>query len=232
VGTISSYYVELRAPLGLDTRLADAARLRGGRRRGARREPHGQHQLAHRHHARYNELPRRGPRRRETFADPGRQRPEDHVVSADATKAVDQGGARRHAGHGRARQRHCADDSAFTAPGPDTCQSPGPTGTGGAAARCGAGAARWHGRRRRWGGGTPDATPGGRHRTRRHAPRRTPRAPGTPPPRRRPTRARPPPTPAAKIISSGCSCHVGGQQTRSRSGPRLALLWFVAAAVV
>jgi hypothetical protein len=130
--TLTAYYLELRAPVGLDRGLATprvfvmaAGNLKDARLRGNA-----------------NWLIDTVPETRtvadahlavgKTFVDPAPGGPKFTVVSADETKAVisvqlDGEGESQTPGNGT-----CSDDSVFTGPGPSNCQAaPGSSGGGG-----------------------------------------------------------------------------------------------------
>jgi hypothetical protein len=161
-GIISSYYVELRAPVGLDTSLQSprvfvlaASNLNEARDRG---NP--------------NWLIDTTPETRsvldaalgvgKTFSDPVANGPKITLVSADATKAVIRvqmtgGGDPDQPGTGV-----CSDDTPFKAPGPETCLAAPLSSDGGAGGSGGADAGRVDGGTGGpggSGGSLPDAAP-------------------------------------------------------------------------
>jgi MYXO-CTERM domain-containing protein len=203
-GVISGYYVELRAPVGLDAGLQTprvfivaAGDLRDARSRG---NPNWLIDTAP-ETATLNDAALAVGK---TFADPAPDGPKITVVSADATKAVIQvqlstgGGTPSTPGRGL-----CGDDRAFFPPGPQECSEPvgppinsSPTdgGTGGAdAGMAGGGLIP--------GGPSTGAPPGGGS---------TAPLPGT--------------GTATRTIEGGCACDVGGDGGTPGGGAALVAL--------
>jgi MYXO-CTERM domain-containing protein len=206
-GTLTSYYLEYRTPVGLDRALTRprvfvlaAGNLKDARLRGNA-----------------NWLIDTTPDTRTvndadlavgaTFTDPAPNGPKFTVVSADATKAVISVQLNGEAASTMPGNGTCSDDTPFTGPGVATCEAtagsggaPGSGGTGGAGGD-GAGGAGQGGT----GGGPdmppviPDAgAPDGSHL------RAAADADDTSPDAQVP--------PVAQVVHGGCSCHVGGQQ--------------------
>jgi MYXO-CTERM domain-containing protein len=181
-GLISSYYVELRAPVGLDTGLQTprvyivaAGDLRDAQARG---NPNWLIDTAPETSTLNDAALAVG----KTFTDPAAGGPKITLVSADATKAVIQlqlstgGGVPTSPGQGV-----CGDDSPFFAPGPQTCNDPVSAAT------------------TPDGGASPDAdiiAGGGL-------------TPGSPPAGTTPGPQEAPVPPSREIIEGGCACHTG-----------------------
>jgi hypothetical protein len=240
---LTSYYLELRAPIGIDAMLTPRVLVTVGGEIAESRRQGGRNWLL-------DMAPETTTKNDaalavgKTYTDPGAMGPKFTVVSADGTKAVIRvelaggGGSAESPGAGT-----CDDGSMFTAPGPETCAAapnpipipdgganPTPSPDGGAADRSPAGDT---------GGGTGGTgggmggTGGGTGGAGGSAPPPTYDAasPVTPPPASpdaAPTM--PPPPPAGGATSGGCGCDVGGTAP-TQGGVLVSSVLFVALAL-
>ena len=132
--SLSNYYLELRAPIGIDAQLTPRVFVTIGGNIAEARGRGGRNWLLDMH----PDTTTKGDAALsvgQMYADPDPMGPKFTVVSADATKAVIKvqaagGDTSESPGTGT-----CDDGTAFTAPGPDTCNAPpvsAPAGDGGA----------------------------------------------------------------------------------------------------
>jgi MYXO-CTERM domain-containing protein len=237
---LTSYYLELRTPVGLDASLTPRVLVTVGGEIAESRGRGGRNWLLDMTPETTTKNDAALPVGK-LYTDPASGGPKFTVISADATKAVVRvelgsgGGSPDSPGAGT-----CDDGTTFAAPGPDTCSAapppialpdgggtPTPPRDGGAADRTptadmggGAGGA---------GGGT-GGTGGAGGST--PPPTYDAAAPVTPPPGpdAAPTTPPPPAPPAGGATSGGCGCDVGGTSP-SQGGVLVSSLLFVALAL-
>jgi hypothetical protein len=231
--SISNYYLELRAPIGVDAALTPRVFVTVGGNIAEARGRGGRNWLLDMTTETTTKNDAALPVGR-MYADPGQGGPKFTVVSADATKAVIRvevaGGAAANDAPGAGT---CDDGTPFQAPGPDTCDAPpvsAPPTDGGAgttpdarprtpdsAASGGTG-----------GGMEPDNNPGGSGGAGGSGAGGPPDAgtkPGggeTPPPTEEEDAA--PPTGPREAVRGSCSCDLGAASATGTGAPLFLLL--------
>jgi MYXO-CTERM domain-containing protein len=226
---ISNYYLELRAPIGVDAQLTPRVFVTVGGNIAEARGRGGRNWLLDMNPTTTTKADAHLPVGK-TYADPDPMGPKFTVVSADNTKAVIKvelagGGASDSPGTGS-----CDDGSMFTAPGPETCAAPpisSPASDGGAppvkmdasaAKDSGGGSGGTGGAGGSTGGSSgngENGTGGAPGKADAAAPAMTGKADAAPPKSEEPDADEGPTSGGNKTVKGGCACRVGGQSDAS-----------------